>query len=140
MPIATGAVEQIIVREPGAAPVATAAVVRSDPASALITEGKAAFANCSACHAIEQGAPNGAGPNLAGIVGNAAGAVAGFAYSDALKSSGITWTAAELDSYIANPTRENSGHDDGRRGDCGSGKKTGGHRLSRKHCHQLSAH
>jgi cytochrome c len=101
---APGPVEQIIVREPGAAPVATAAaVVASDPANTLIAEGKAAFANCSACHAVEQGAPNGAGPNLLGIVGKAAGKVAGFAYSDALKSSGITWTAAELDSYIANP-------------------------------------
>jgi cytochrome c len=101
---APGPVEQIIVREPGAAPVKiAAAAVAGDSASALITKGKAAFANCSACHAVEQGAPNGAGPNLFGIVGKAAGAVAGFAYSDALKSSGITWTAAELDSYIANP-------------------------------------
>ncbi|WP_417617442.1 c-type cytochrome [Parasphingorhabdus sp.] len=100
---APGPVEQIIVREPGAAPVATAAAVASNPASALIAEGKAAFANCSACHAVEQGAPNGAGPNLVGIVGTAAGGVAGFAYSDALKASGITWTAAELDSFIADP-------------------------------------
>ena len=101
---APGPVEQIIVREPGAAPVATAAAaVASNPASALIAEGKAAFANCSACHAVEQDAPNGAGPNLVGIVGKAAGGVAGFAYSDALKASGITWTAAELDSFIADP-------------------------------------
>jgi cytochrome c len=83
---APGPVEQIIVREPGAAPVATAAAaVASNPASALIAEGKAAFAN------------------LVGIVGKAAGGVAGFAYSDALKASGITWTAAELDSFIADP-------------------------------------
>ncbi|MFT5329676.1 MAG: cytochrome c [Parasphingorhabdus sp.] len=100
---APGPVEQIIVREPGAAPVASAAPVTSNPASALIAEGKAAFANCSACHAVEQGAANGAGPNLVGIVGKTAGGVAGFAYSDALKASGITWTAAELDSFIADP-------------------------------------
>lgn len=102
---APGPVEQIIVREPGAAPVAVmpAAATGSDPASTLIADGKAAFANCSACHTLEQGAPNGVGPNLFGIVGKAAGQVAGFAYSDALKASSITWTAAELDSYIANP-------------------------------------
>lgn len=101
---APGPTEQIIVREPGAAPVETAAAaVASDPASALIAEGKAAFANCSACHTLDKGAANGAGPNLFGIVGKAAGEVAGFAYSDALKASGITWTTAELDSYIANP-------------------------------------
>lgn len=99
-------VEQIIVREPGAAPVETAAAAvtaTSDPASALLAAGKAAFANCSACHSLEKDAPNGAGPNLFGIVGAAAGEVPGFAYSDALKASGITWTAAELDSFIANP-------------------------------------
>lgn len=103
---APGPVEQIIVREPGAAPVATAvasAATDDDPASALIAEGKAAFANCAACHTIEKGATNGAGPNLFGVVGRAAGAVTGFAYSDALKSSGITWTVANLDSYIADP-------------------------------------
>ena len=103
---APGPVEQIIVREPGAAPLETAAAslaTDSDPASALLAEGKAAFANCSACHSLEKSAANGAGPNLFGIVGKAAGEVAGFAYSDALKTSGIKWTAAELDSYIANP-------------------------------------
>ena len=102
---APGPVEQIIVREPGAAPVATAATAATDndPASALIAEGKAAFANCAACHTIEKGATNGAGPNLFGIVGKAAGAVTGFAYSDALKASGIIWTATNLDSYLADP-------------------------------------
>ncbi len=97
-------VEQIIVRAPGAAPVAVvAAGVTDNPASALIAEGEAAFANCSACHAVARDAANGAGPNLFGIVGQPAGQVAGFAYSDALKASGITWTAAELDSFIADP-------------------------------------
>lgn len=103
---APGPVEQIIVREPGAAPavaVATADANADAPASALLAEGKAAFANCSACHSLEQGAANGAGPNLFGVVGAAAAAVPGFVYSDALKASGITWTAAELDRYIADP-------------------------------------
>jgi cytochrome c len=98
-------VEQIIVRAPGAAPVAVvaAAAPTGDPASALIAKGEAAFANCSACHTVARDAANGAGPNLFGIVGQPAGQVAGFAYSDALKGSGITWTAAELDSFIADP-------------------------------------
>lgn len=100
---APGPVEQIIVREPGATPVASVVTTDAAPASTLLAEGKAAFANCAACHTIEQGAANGAGPNLFGIIGKAAGNVAGFAYSDALKASGITWTAAELDSYIADP-------------------------------------
>lgn len=96
-------VEQIIVREPGAAPAVAAAPIEA-PANRLIAEGKAAFANCSACHSMEQGAPNGVGPNLFDIARQAAGEVAGFAYSDALKASGIVWTKAELDSFIADPT------------------------------------
>ena len=99
---APGPVEQIIVREPGAAPVVAVAATEA-PASTLIADGKAAFANCSACHSLEQGAANGVGPNLYGIVGKNAGGVAGFAYSDALEASGIVWTAAELDSFIADP-------------------------------------
>lgn len=97
-------VEQIIVREPGAAPAVATTNANAGPiAVTLIAEGKAAFTTCAACHSLDQGAPNGVGPNLFGIVGTAAGEVAGFAYSDALKASGITWTAAELDSFIANP-------------------------------------
>ena len=47
--------------------------------------------------------PIGVGPNLYGIVGQTAASVEGFNYSDALASSGITWTEEELDAYIANP-------------------------------------
>ncbi|MEO9599202.1 c-type cytochrome [Parasphingorhabdus sp.] len=103
---APGPVEQIIVREPGAAPVETAvasAPTDSNPASSLVAEGKAAFANCSACHSLEQDAPHGAGPNLFGIIDKAAGEASGFAYSDALKASGVIWAEAELDSFIADP-------------------------------------
>jgi cytochrome c len=102
---APGPVEQIIVREAGAKTAAPApAAATGDAAGALIAEGKAAFANCSACHAVAKDAPNGAGPNLFAIVDQPAGQVAGFAYSDALKASGITWTAAELDGFIADPS------------------------------------
>ncbi|WP_339821925.1 c-type cytochrome [uncultured Parasphingorhabdus sp.] len=103
---APGPVEQIIVRDPGAAPAVAVAAAETNadaPASALLADGKAAFASCSACHSLEQGAPNGAGPNLFGIIGSAAGKVAGFSYSDAMKTSGVTWTAAELESFIADP-------------------------------------
>ena len=101
---APGPVEQIVVREPDAAPGAIAAAAGDDnPASALIAEGKAAFANCSVCHIAERGGANRVGPNLFGIVGQPAGRAAGFDYSDGLKTSGIVWTAAELDRFIANP-------------------------------------
>lgn len=87
-------IEQIVVRQPGQA--AMVAASASDP-------GKAAFAICSACHAVTEGAASGVGPNLAGVVGRKAGSVAGFAYSDAMKGSAITWTESELDAYLADP-------------------------------------
>lgn len=66
--------------------------------------GKAIFAQCLACHVIEAG-PNGPiGPNLRGVLGKrAASNRSDFAYSDALKKSGLTWDDATLDTWIKNP-------------------------------------
>lgn len=100
--------EQIVVREPGddvgdGADAADAAVPAAEAADSLVATGKAAFNTCIACHTIEQGGANRIGPNLHGIIDKAAASVDGFTYSDALASSGIVWTEAELDSYIADP-------------------------------------
>ena len=43
------------------------------------------------------------GPHLAKIMGRKAGSVSGYAYSPALKGSGITWTAAQMDKWLQNP-------------------------------------
>lgn len=43
------------------------------------------------------------GPNLWGVVGRKAGTYKGYAYSYAMRSSGITWTDAQLRRYIAAP-------------------------------------
>ncbi|MEL6876181.1 MAG: c-type cytochrome [Pseudomonadota bacterium] len=98
-------VEQIVVREPGEAtqPVATAEGDVSAETD-LVATGEAVFATCSGCHAAEPGAAAMAGPNLHAIVGAKAGAVEGFAYSEALLASGLTWTEADLDAYLADPT------------------------------------
>ena len=50
-------------------------------------------------------AKNGVGPVLNGIVGRKAGSYPGFAYSPANKNSGLTWTVAELQKYLANPQK-----------------------------------
>ena len=63
----------------------------------------AAFFQCRSCHSVEPG-KNGIGPTLAGIYGQKAGEVPGFAFSDALKESGITWDRATLDQWLAAPT------------------------------------
>jgi len=65
--------------------------------------GEKAFNTCKACHKVENGAGNGIGPNLHGVVGRKAGTAEGFQYSAALKDSGITWDEANLDAYLADP-------------------------------------
>lgn len=66
--------------------------------------GKAAFASCTVCHNNVQGAAAKMGPNLYGVFGRKAGSADGFAYSSALKASQITWTEAELDAFLTNPS------------------------------------
>lgn len=90
-------VEQIKVREPGAAPPIVA--VATDMSAA----GEMVFATCTGCHAADKDSPSGAGPNLYGVFGREAGAREDFAYSEALANSGIVWDAASLDRYIADP-------------------------------------
>lgn len=66
-------------------------------------EGMMAFNNaCRTCHSFKPD-DNRLGPTLHGIVGRKAGSVAGFQFSTAMKSSGITWDEANLDKFIANP-------------------------------------
>jgi len=98
-----GPTEQIIVREPGAAPVAPAAGEQLSEADTLLAAGKAAFAGCVACHSVVKGETGAIGANLHGVVDRAAGSLADATYSDALKASGITWTAAELDAFLIDP-------------------------------------
>ena len=81
-----------------ATPTPTAAAT---PTTAAATE-PAAFAVCKACHSVEPG-KNGIGPSLAGIFGDKAATVPGFEFSDAMKSSGLTWNQATLDRYLTDP-------------------------------------
>jgi len=82
-----------------------AAVLLSAPARADgdANEGAKVFRVCAACHSLLPG-KHMTGPSLAGIWGRKAGTAQGFArYSEALKSSGVTWDAHSLDAWIANP-------------------------------------
>lgn len=64
----------------------------------------AAFMQCVACHSTEKG-KHGVGPSLAGIFGTKAGDVAGYAFSEPMKASGLTWDEATLDTYLTNPMK-----------------------------------
>jgi cytochrome c len=68
-------------------------------------EGKVSFNNsCRTCHSFKEG-DNRLGPTLHGVVGRKAGSAEGFAFSSAMKSSGITWDEATLSEFIANPDK-----------------------------------
>lgn len=61
-------------------------------------------ARCQACHVVAKGAkPTALAPNLNGVVGRKAGSSDFANYSPALKASGITWTAAKLDTFLQGP-------------------------------------
>lgn len=65
--------------------------------------GEKVFLKCKACHQIGEGARNGVGPNLNGLIGRKSGTVEGYAYSEANKGSGLTWDEDTFREYIKNP-------------------------------------
>ena len=75
-----------------------ATALAADPAA-----GEKIFkAQCGICHAVVAG-QNRIGPTLFGVVGRPAGSVPGFNYTADHKKLGVTWDAATLDKYLANP-------------------------------------
>jgi len=58
---------------------------------------------CGTCHSFGKGEPAKIGPNLYDIVGAKHAHMAGFDYSDAMKSMAGTWTFEELNEFLYNP-------------------------------------
>jgi len=54
-----------------------------------IQRGAKIYARCRACHTLEQGERHKVGPNLWAVYGSTAGTKEGFAYSKAMKASGV---------------------------------------------------
>jgi cytochrome c len=86
-------------------PVKTAAEYLAEPqlAAADLERGELLGLACAACHTLTAGAPHNVGPNLHGVFGRPAAALPDFAYSEALRASGLVWTPRALDAWLAQP-------------------------------------
>lgn len=95
-----------VVAVPAAAALSAAPIIK--PRVALVlpmdsaVRGKTLYQSCMGCHSIEE---NDVGPKHRGVVGRPAGAIPGYAYSSALKKSGLVWTPANLDRWLTNPQK-----------------------------------
>ena len=79
---------------------AAAAALAISPLSGDPARGQALYQACSGCHSIDE---DDIGPRHRGVVGRRAGSVAEYAYSPALKASGLVWDAATLDRWLTGP-------------------------------------
>ncbi len=69
-------------------------------------KGEKAFKACAACHKVGDGAKNGVGPVLTGIVGRSAGTFEGYKYGKGLQAAnekGLVWTEELLFEWLGNP-------------------------------------
>jgi len=74
----------------------------SASATGDVTKGEKVFGKCKICHDAAS-TQNKIGPFLKGVFGRKAGTVAGYTYSNAMKSSGIVWNEDKLKAFVANP-------------------------------------
>lgn len=70
-----------------------------------IQRGAKIYARCRACHTLEQGDRHKVGPNLWAVYGSTAGTKEGFAYSKAMKASGVVWDEVTMDAYLTKPAQ-----------------------------------
>ena len=96
---------------PLAITVLTAAMVpAARPAAAAdAAAGQMIFSRCKICHSLDAGKKI-VGPSLHAIFGRKAGTADNFAYSEAMKSSGIVWNDDTLEKYLRNPHEDVPGN------------------------------
>jgi cytochrome c len=62
--------------------------------------GQALYQACTGCHSIDE---NDVGPKHRGVVGRTAGSLPDYAYSSALRASGLVWDPGNLDRWLTYP-------------------------------------
>ena len=72
--------------------------------------GQDTFKKCMQCHTSDKGGRTLTGPNLYGIVGRQRASVAGFPYSEAMKTHPGDWTFEELAKYLHDPKADIPGN------------------------------
>lgn len=100
--------------EGGASGAVAGAPKLPDPIMALLAEADTAKGakiskSCAACHSFDKGGPVKQGPSLWGIVGHSKGSIAGFAYSDDMKTKGGIWDYDSLNHFLTKPKKYISG-------------------------------
>ena len=85
-----------------------AAIMAAGPAAAQdAVAGEELFGRCAMCHQIGDGAANGVGPVLTGVVGRPAASYDGYSYGadmTAAGEAGLVWTEEALFEYLAGPS------------------------------------
>ena len=73
--------------------------------SSAPVDGSLAFQKCASCHAVGPNAHGAFGPQLNGLFGRRAASTPDYAYSAAMKQSGITWNDKTLAAFLRDPEK-----------------------------------
>jgi cytochrome c len=84
---------------------AAVALAGCAPSGTDAATGKRLFVRCAECHAVGPNARGGFAPELNNLFGRRAGSTPDFAYSAAMKSSGIVWNDATLATFLHDPDK-----------------------------------
>jgi cytochrome c len=73
------------------------------PSGTDAAAGARVFKQCASCHQVGPNARAGFGPQLNALFGRRAGSTPDYAYSSAMKASGIVWDERSLAAYLRDP-------------------------------------
>ena len=75
------------------------------PSGTDAATGERAFKQCASCHQLGINAHGGFAPQLNGLFGRRAGSTPDYAYSPAMKASGIVWNEQTLAAFLRAPDK-----------------------------------